>query len=290
MARPCRRHRRSRPRGAGRADRVGGWADAGPALDPRALRGRATARGRCASPRACTSRRRRRTSCGRSARGRRGGRRCARQPAVHAGRRRGGARRRRTAPRSTPAAARTSTPTRARRRRRRRPRAARSRSTTAPTCSTSLHAAPARLPDGLPRRDRGDDDRPACACARSQAEGRLACPVIAVNEARTERLFNDHYGTGQSTLDGILRATNLLLAGRTVVVLGYGWTGKGVALRARGAGAQVDRLRGRPDARARGADGGLRGHAGAGGRRARRRLHHRHGRARRARRASTSSA
>ena len=67
----------------------------------------------------------------------------------------------------------------------------------------------------------------------------LAFPVLAVNEARTERLFNDHYGTGQSTLDGILRATNLLLAGRTVVVLGYGWTGKGVALRARGAGAQV---------------------------------------------------
>jgi adenosylhomocysteinase len=72
-----------------------------------------------------------------------------------------------------------------------------------------------------------------------EAEGRLACPVIAVNEARTERLFNDHYGTGQSTLDGILRATNLLLAGRTMVVLGYGFTGKGVALRARGAGAQV---------------------------------------------------
>src|SRR5215217_2481482 len=71
------------------------------------------------------------------------------------------------------------------------------------------------------------------------AEGRLACPVLAVNEAGTERLFNDHYGTGQSTLDGILRATNLLLAGRTFVVLGYGFTGKGVALRARGAGAQV---------------------------------------------------
>ncbi len=72
-----------------------------------------------------------------------------------------------------------------------------------------------------------------------EAEGRLGCPVVAVNEARTERLFNDHYGTGQSTWDGILRATNLLLAGRTVVVLGYGWTGKGVALRAKGAGAQV---------------------------------------------------
>jgi adenosylhomocysteinase len=72
-----------------------------------------------------------------------------------------------------------------------------------------------------------------------EGEGRLACPVIAVNEARTERTFNDRYGTGQSTLDGILRATNLLLAGRTLVVLGYGWTGKGVALRAAGLGAAV---------------------------------------------------
>ncbi|MEA2137047.1 MAG: adenosylhomocysteinase, partial [Solirubrobacteraceae bacterium] len=71
------------------------------------------------------------------------------------------------------------------------------------------------------------------------AEGRLRCPVLAVNEALTERTFNDRYGTGQSTLDGILRATNLLLAGRTVVVVGYGWTGKGVALRAHGAGASV---------------------------------------------------
>jgi adenosylhomocysteinase len=74
---------------------------------------------------------------------------------------------------------------------------------------------------------------------RLEAEGRLACPVVAVNEARAERVFNDHYGTGQSTLDGILRATNLLLAGQTLVVLGYGFSGRGVALRARGAGAQV---------------------------------------------------
>ncbi|MFL5900814.1 MAG: adenosylhomocysteinase, partial [Solirubrobacterales bacterium] len=72
-----------------------------------------------------------------------------------------------------------------------------------------------------------------------EAEGRLACPVIAVNEARTERLFNDHYGTGQSALDGILRATGMLLAGKTLVVLGYGTTGQGIADRARGAGAQV---------------------------------------------------
>ncbi len=72
-----------------------------------------------------------------------------------------------------------------------------------------------------------------------ESRGALACPVLAVNESRTERAFNDRFGTGQSTIDGILRATNLLLAGRTVVVLGYGWTGRGVALRARGAGASV---------------------------------------------------
>src|SRR3954465_11336708 len=72
-----------------------------------------------------------------------------------------------------------------------------------------------------------------------EAEGRLEVPVLAVNEAISERVFNDRFGTGQSTLDGILRATNLLLAGRTVVVVGYGWTGRGVAQRARGAGASV---------------------------------------------------
>src|SRR3954470_6182758 len=74
---------------------------------------------------------------------------------------------------------------------------------------------------------------------RLEVDGRLACPVMAVNESRTERTFNDRYGTGQSALDGILRATNLLLAGRTLVLLGYGVTGKGIAQRARGAGAAV---------------------------------------------------
>jgi adenosylhomocysteinase len=74
---------------------------------------------------------------------------------------------------------------------------------------------------------------------RLEAEGRLACPVLAVNEARAERAFNDRHGTGQSALDGILRATNLLLAGQTLVVLGYGQTGRGIAQRARGAGAAV---------------------------------------------------
>jgi adenosylhomocysteinase len=74
---------------------------------------------------------------------------------------------------------------------------------------------------------------------RLEAEGQLRCPVIAVNESRTERTFNDRYGTGQSALDGILRATNLLLAGRTLVLFGYGPTGRGIAQRARGAGAAV---------------------------------------------------
>jgi adenosylhomocysteinase len=74
---------------------------------------------------------------------------------------------------------------------------------------------------------------------RLEAEGGLRCPVLAVNESRTERTFNDRYGTGQSALDGILRATNLLLAGHTLVLLGYGVTGKGIAQRARGAGAGV---------------------------------------------------
>jgi adenosylhomocysteinase len=64
-------------------------------------------------------------------------------------------------------------------------------------------------------------------------------PVLAVNEARTERALNDRHGTGQSALDGIVRASNILLAGQTVVVLGYGWAGMGVAERARGAGAAV---------------------------------------------------
>jgi adenosylhomocysteinase len=72
-----------------------------------------------------------------------------------------------------------------------------------------------------------------------QAEGRLAFPVVAVNEAQTKHLFDNRYGTGQSTLDGILRATNVLLAGRTLAVFGYGWCGKGVAMRAKGAGASV---------------------------------------------------
>lgn len=72
-----------------------------------------------------------------------------------------------------------------------------------------------------------------------EASGVLTFPSIAVNNAQTKHLFDNRYGTGQSTLDGIIRATNILLAGRTLVVIGYGWCGKGVALRARGMGANV---------------------------------------------------
>ena len=72
-----------------------------------------------------------------------------------------------------------------------------------------------------------------------EAEGRLAYPVIAVNDAKTKFMFDNRYGTGQSTLDGIMRATALLLAGMKTVVVGYGWVGKGVAMRARGMGARV---------------------------------------------------
>ena len=71
------------------------------------------------------------------------------------------------------------------------------------------------------------------------ADGALGYPVVAVNEALTKHLFDNRYGTGQSTLDGIMRATNLLIAGRHVVVAGYGWCGKGIASRFRGMGAQV---------------------------------------------------
>ncbi|HJP93772.1 MAG TPA: adenosylhomocysteinase [Pyrinomonadaceae bacterium] len=72
-----------------------------------------------------------------------------------------------------------------------------------------------------------------------ETAGVLSFPSIAVNNAQTKHFFDNRYGTGQSTLDGIIRATNILLAGRTLVVVGYGWCGKGIALRARGMGANV---------------------------------------------------
>ena len=81
------------------------------------------------------------------------------------------------------------------------------------------------------------------------AEGVLAYPIVAVNEARTKHMFDNQYGTGQSAIDGLLRATNILIAGKTAVVAGYGWVGRGVASRFRGMGAnviivEVDPLRG----------------------------------------------
>ena len=72
-----------------------------------------------------------------------------------------------------------------------------------------------------------------------EKDGVLKLPVIAVNDAQTKHFFDNRYGTGQSTIDGIIRATDVLLAGRNVVVCGYGWCGKGVALRARGMGSNV---------------------------------------------------
>jgi adenosylhomocysteinase len=100
----------------------------------------------------------------------------------------------------------------------------------------ALHDA--GIPDGF----LGATEETTIGLVRMRAlerDGKLEAPVLALNEASTERVFNDRYGTGQSTLDGILRATNVLLAGRTIVVLGYGFTGRGIALRARGAGAWV---------------------------------------------------
>jgi adenosylhomocysteinase len=72
-----------------------------------------------------------------------------------------------------------------------------------------------------------------------ERDGALRLPVIAVNDAQTKHLFDNRYGTGQSTLDGVIRATDVLLAGKKIVVCGYGWCGKGVASRARGMGGHV---------------------------------------------------
>jgi len=72
-----------------------------------------------------------------------------------------------------------------------------------------------------------------------ERDGRLEIPVIAVNDAKTKNLFDNRYGTGQSTIDGIIRATDILLAGKNVVAAGYGWCGRGFAMRCRGMGANV---------------------------------------------------
>ena len=81
-----------------------------------------------------------------------------------------------------------------------------------------------------------------------EAEGKLGFPIIAVNEANTKHFFDNRYGTGQSTLDGVIRATNMLLAGKRVVVFGYGWCGKRRRDARQGHGRARDRQRGRPAA------------------------------------------
>ena len=103
---------------------------------------------------------------------------------------------------------------------------------------STIHASRTELLDGI----LGGTEETTSGVVRLralEAAGQLGFPVVAVNDARTKRLFDNRYGTGQSALDGILRATNMLLAGRVVAVFGYGWCGQGIALRAKGAGAQV---------------------------------------------------
>ena len=90
-----------------------------------------------------------------------------------------------------------------------------------------------------------------------EADGALKFPIVAVNDANTKHLFDNRYGTGQSTLDGIIRATNVLLAGKIIVVAGYGCCGKGVAEPGPGHGRPGRRHRGRPAAGARGGHGRL---------------------------------
>ena len=104
--------------------------------------------------------------------------------------------------------------------------------------SSVLHAGPERER----ARTIGGTESQASGAVRLRAlerEGRLAYPIVALGRARTARLLDARYGTGQSTLDGIVRATNVLLAGRVLAVWGYGTTGRGIAERARGAGARV---------------------------------------------------
>ncbi|NLG68496.1 MAG: adenosylhomocysteinase [Firmicutes bacterium] len=103
---------------------------------------------------------------------------------------------------------------------------------------TTLHTQRQELLGGV----RGGTEETTTGVTRLRAmarDGVLRYPVVAVNDARTKFMFDNRYGTGQSTLDGLLRATNVLLAGSTVVVAGYGWCGRGIAARARGMGALV---------------------------------------------------
>ena len=103
--------------------------------------------------------------------------------------------------------------------------------------ATLVSERPELLPDMI-----GSTEETTTGINRLRAmlrDGVLTFPAVAVNDAQTKHFFDNRYGTGQSTLDGIIRATNILFAGRTAVVVGYGWCGKGVAMRARGMGANV---------------------------------------------------
>ena len=102
---------------------------------------------------------------------------------------------------------------------------------------TLVSERPEQIPDVI-----GSTEETTTGIVRLKAmfkDGRLSFPAIAVNDAQTKHFFDNRYGTGQSTLDGIVRATNILLAGKCLVVIGYGWCGKGVAMRARGMGSNV---------------------------------------------------
>ena len=107
------------------------------------------------------------------------------------------------------------------------------------------------------------------------ADGALAYPIVSVNDADTKHLFDNRFGTGQSTIDAIMRSTNRLLAGKTVVVVGYGMCGRGVSSRARGLGAHVVVTEVDPTAALEALDGGLPGHADPRRRPRRRHLRHR---------------
>jgi adenosylhomocysteinase len=101
-----------------------------------------------------------------------------------------------------------------------------------------LHTERRDLLDGVV----GGTEETTAGLTRERAlarEGGLGFPIIAVNDANTKRFFDNRYGTGQSTMDGIIRATNILIAGKTIVICGYGWVGRGIASRARGLGGQV---------------------------------------------------
>ena len=101
-----------------------------------------------------------------------------------------------------------------------------------------LHTKRRELLEGI----RGGNEETTTGVVRLRAmarDGALRFPVIDVNDAQMKHLFDNRYGTGQSTFDGLMNATNLLIAGKTIVVAGYGWTGRGIAMRARGMGARV---------------------------------------------------